>query len=167
MAKARRWYGGYLTPVKDNYRITVPGQLREELGLHVKSTCVFVGRSEQCVSLWALETWDKQIQSRMDAVRDSSHPAVRMDHLLTLHRWRDAIPKAWVDERGRIGLPTEFRTVVERDPEDQAEGSVLVVGCGLCIEIWRPTAWVEFRKTQWPKLWEAIDAAMAAPLSGG
>ena len=45
--------------------------------------------------------------------------------------------------RGRLLIPEGFRKFLgaERDPP---ENEVVVVGAGVCVEIWKPAAWLAY-----------------------
>ena len=58
--------------------------------------------------------------------------------------------------RGRLLLPEAFRRFlgVDRDPP---ENEVMVVGAAVCVEIWKPAAWLRYL--------EGADAQVPPPLS--
>jgi MraZ protein len=52
--------------------------------------------------------------------------------------------------RGRLLVPEGFRKFlgVERDPPDN---EVLVVGAAVCVEIWKPAAWLAYLERRMPR----------------
>ncbi len=52
--------------------------------------------------------------------------------------------------RGRLLVPEGFRKFlgVDRDPPDN---EVLVVGAAVCVEIWKPDAWLKYLEGRMPK----------------
>ena len=52
-----------------------------------------------------------------------------------------------LDGRARIVVPREFREFLGVEPS----GQVCVVGAAVCIEIWRPSAWVAFVEENIPR----------------
>jgi MraZ protein len=50
-------------------------------------------------------------------------------------------------ERGRLVIPEGFREFLAVE----ARGEVMVVGAGICVEIWSPPAWLAFLAQQMPE----------------
>lgn len=147
-----------LAAVSSDFRVQIPKRAREELALEEGTSCVFAGRSEDCVGLWALETWNREIQPRIDAILGRDGPVVRIEQFLSVFPLIDRLHRDAVREKGRIRLPPQFEGIVEpTQHRKKLRNAVAIVHCGLCVEIWRPSAWEALQKQQWPRFWEAID----------
>jgi MraZ protein len=55
--------------------------------------------------------------------------------------------------RGRLLIPESFRDFFAAQPGDE----VLVVGAAVCVEIWRPDAWVDHLKEEIPGFRRLLD----------
>ena len=161
--------GEYLGTVDSNFRVTMPKtDLLERMDLDRRRRCVLAGKSRDCVSLWTWEVWHTEIQPRIDVILEQRHAVVRIEHLQTVCELKARLHHGAIDERGRIRLPAEFESIIEQTThKGKLRNVVRLVGCGLHVEIWRPSAWQEMRNSLWPKLWEAIDAVTGDASSDG
>jgi MraZ protein len=55
--------------------------------------------------------------------------------------------------RGRLLIPEGFREFLGVEPN----GETLVIGAAVCIEIWRPAAWINYLDTKIPEFRTIFD----------
>jgi MraZ protein len=56
-------------------------------------------------------------------------------------------------ERGRLVIPEGFREFLDVEPG----GEVLLIGAGLCVEIWKPAAWLQYLARRMPRFRRLLD----------
>jgi MraZ protein len=55
--------------------------------------------------------------------------------------------------RGRLAIPEGFREFLGGEPNSE----VMVIGAAVCIEIWRPEAWLACLNDQIPQFSQILD----------
>lgn len=107
-------------------------------------TCRIVKERPGALSLWAPDSSDPAIDAAVSAAL-AKYEARRnqnlLEELMTLGRLRSTRETtAKLDGRARLTIPQAFREFLGVEPE----GNAMVVAATVCIEIWRPDAWVSF-----------------------
>ena len=59
--------------------------------------------------------------------------------------------------RGRLVIPEGFREFLQVE----AGGEVLLVGAALCVEIWKPEAWLQYLHGNMPEFGKLLDELSA------
>ena len=107
-----------------------------------------------CLSLWSAEAWEAKLDARIklleqklqaDSFGDDRIAQVQLLGRLLSTRHRPVEIRG----RGRLLIPEGFRKFlsVDRDPP---ENEVLVVGAAVCVEIWKPAAWLAYLERRMP-----------------
>ena len=116
--------------------------------------CILAKERSGCLSLWNAEAWEAKLEARVklleqklqaDSFGDDRIAQVQLLGRLLSTRHRP------VELRGhRLLIPEGFRMFlgVDRDPPGN---EVLVVGAAVCIEIWKPAAWLAYLERRMPK----------------
>ena len=135
----------------ERYRLSIPGKLADSL----PSQCILAKERAGCLSLWSAEAWQTKLNARIklieqkllaDAIGDDRIAQVQLLGRLLSTRHRPVELKG----RGRLLIPPGFRKFlgVDRDPPDN---EVIVVGAAVCVEIWKPAAWLTYLEGRMPK----------------
>jgi MraZ protein len=143
--------GEYRRTLDERFRLALPAEL---LGLlpGTPAECVLVKERAGCLSLWDNERWRKKLNARVRLIEEKIQAdmfsedrvgQVQLLGRLLSTRHRDVT----LSGRGRLLIPEGFREFLGVE----AGGEVLVVGAALCIEIWRPRAWIEYVERRMPK----------------
>ena len=143
--------GEFPAALDERWRLSIPGGLAELVG----PKCILAKERAGCVSLWNAEAWEAKLSSRIrlieqkilaDAIGEDRMGRVQLLGRLLLTRHKPVEIKG----RGRLLLPEGFRRFlgVDRDPP---ENEVMVVGAAVCVEIWKPAAWLQYLEGRMPK----------------
>lgn len=144
--------GEFRRTVDDRYRISLPTELVSKLitgeGEEDEQECLLVKERPGALSLWNAEQWSQSfeqgvqlIEAKIAAGRlaGQTSDVLRLGRLLsTRHR------NVRIAGRGRLLIPEGFREFLAVEPG----GEILIVGAALCVEIWRPEAWLSYLDEQ-------------------
>ena len=107
-------------------------------------TCRVVKERPGAISLWPPDSTDTNIDAAVTAAMAKYNARGNqnlLDELMTLGRLRSTRETtAKLDGRARLTIPQAFREFLGVEPE----GNAMVVAATVCIEVWRPEAWMEF-----------------------
>jgi MraZ protein len=154
MPAARLILGEFTCTLDERFRLSIPRELVELLGDDA-STGILAKERAGCLSLWSSPAWQSKLDARIrlleqkiqaDTFGDDRLGQVQLLGRLLSTRHRPVELKG----RGRLLIPEGFRKFlgVERDPPDN---EVLVVGAAVCIEIWKPAAWLAYLDSRMPR----------------
>lgn len=114
------------------------------------------------IQVYGEDRWNSYVGRLADAV-ECAAPELRapLRHLL------GQAVETHIDDQNRLVIPHDLITLSELFPDSQAESrDVIVVGTGICVEIWDPARLAEHEaheKTQLTEMWSAIGALLGAP----
>lgn len=132
--------GESVRTLDERFRVSVPVELADQMAAK-DGHCVLAKELPGCLSLWNAADWHGRMEEgvrvveakilarRLDGRLDEVQRLGRL--LSTRHR------KVQLAGRGRLVIPEGFREFLGVEPN----GSVLVIGAAVCIEVWRPDAW--------------------------
>lgn len=148
--------GEFQRKLDDRYRLSIPGELTEILGGETLE-CMLAKERPGCLSLWNAAAWKSRLEHDVELVRGKwvagklegriSQLQVLGRLLSTRHR---EVP---LTGRGRLLIPEGFREFLGVEPG----GDVTVVGAALCVELWRPDAWLRYLEKRMPRFRRLID----------
>jgi MraZ protein len=147
--------GEFECTLDERFRLTIPQNLAELLVSSDDSRCMLAKERQGCLSLWSAAAWEEKLNARVRLVEQKlqadSFGDDRIAQVQLLGRLLSTRHQS-VELRGRSRLliPEGFRKFlgVERDPP---ENQVLVVGAAVCIEIWKPSAWLAYLEQRMPR----------------
>jgi len=132
-----------LCRVDGKSRLTLPEPLHAVVAAW-DGRCKVVKERPGALSLWSPGEADEGIDAAIEAalkkfeVRRNQNLLEDLMVLGRLRSTRQTIAK--IDGRARLTIPQAFREFLGVEPEEQA----MVVAATVCIEIWRPDAWIEY-----------------------
>ena len=146
--------GEFPCTLDERFRLSIPKDLAERLSGE-NPRCILAKERSGCLSLWSAETWEAKLDARIkiveqklqaDSFGDDRIAQVQLLGRLLSTRHRPVELRG----RGRLLIPEGFRQFlgVDRDPPDN---EVLVVGAAVCVEIWKPAAWLAYLEQRMPK----------------
>ena len=146
--------GEFECTLDERFRLTIPQTLSDLLTSN-NPRCMLAKERQGCLSLWSAEAWEEKLNARIRLVEQKlqadSFGDDRIAQVQLLGRLLSTRHQA-VELRGRARLliPEAFRKFlgVERDPPDN---QVLVVGAAVCVEIWKPAAWLAYLEQRMPR----------------
>jgi MraZ protein len=124
----------------ERHRVALPQELVDALG-GPEAAIVLAKEREGCVSLWPERLWNEKVQTSIELIRQKLQMNLLQSDLAKVQRFvrlfsTRARPVA-LAQRGRLLIPEGFRTFLGVEPNSE----VVVVGAGVCVEIWHPEAW--------------------------
>lgn len=149
--------GEFRRTLDERFRIAIPTELAAPLSSE-GGDCILTKEQPGALSLWSAGRWQKKLdtgvellQAKMEAGRLEGRIAEvqRLGRLLSTRHAR--VP---ITDRGRILIPEGFREFLGAE----AGGELLIVGAAICVEIWRPDAWVRYLAERMPEFRELFDA---------
>jgi MraZ protein len=134
----------------DRYRLSIPTELVENMAA-ANGECILAKEQPGCLSLWNAAAWQSRLEEgvrlveakilarRLDGRLDEVQRLGRL--LSTRHR------PVQLAGRGRLVVPEGFREFLDIE----ANGTAMIVGAAVCIEIWRPDKWHEHIGREMPE----------------
>lgn len=142
--------GEFTRTLDERHRLSVPKELSTQLARDGGERFVLAKERAGCLSLWCENTWTTQLEQGVDLVRRKIQAGKLNNRvadvqllgrlLSTRHR------SVQLGGHGRLLIPEGFREFLGVEPG----GTVMVVGAAVCIEIWRPDAWLDYLREQMP-----------------
>ncbi|MEX2318150.1 MAG: division/cell wall cluster transcriptional repressor MraZ [Pirellulales bacterium] len=142
--------------IDERYRLSVPGEFVEALAAEA-GQCILAKEQPGCLSLWSAATWQARLDEGVRLV-ESKILARRLDGRLdevqrlgrllsTRHR------PVQLAGRGRLVVPEGFREFLAVEPN----GTVMIIGAAVCVEIWQPDKWHEHIAREMPDFRGLLD----------
>jgi MraZ protein len=148
--------GEHRRTLDDRYRLSIPNEMAEPL---VPSTldCILAKERPGCLSLWSSEGWQAKLDAGVELIERKIQAGKlegRTSQVQLLGRLLSTRHKTvQLANRSRLLLPEGFREFLAVEPG----GEVLVVGAAVCIEIWRPDAWLAHLQRRIPRFRRLFD----------
>ena len=146
--------GEFNCTLDERFRLSIPQELVELLASE-NSRCILAKERSGCLSLWNAEAWEAKLESRKKLVeaklQADSFDDDRLAQVQLLGRLLSTRHQAVeLKDRRRLLIPEGFRAFlgIDRDPPGN---EVIVVGAAVCIEIWKPAAWLAYLEQRMPK----------------
>jgi MraZ protein len=143
--------GEAMCGLDERSRISLPKPL-SDIASTWQGDCWLVKERPGALSLWPPGAKEEDDLEKMVGLvegklglgrfRERTEELMVLGRLLSTRR-----TTAKVDGRARVVVPREFREFLGVEPG----GQVMVVGAAVCIEIWRPNAWVAFVEDNIPR----------------
>lgn len=146
--------GEFPCVLDERSRLSIPHELADLLAAD-SPRCVLAKERAGCLSLWSSVAWESKFNARVKLIQQKLQAEAFDDDrigqvqllgrlLSTRHRPIE------LKNRGRLLIPEGFRKFlgVDRDPPDN---EVVVVGAAVCIEIWKPAAWLAYLERRIPR----------------
>ncbi len=148
--------GEFPRTLDERFRVAVPTELVAALRM-VDGACVLAKQRPGCLSLWEASAWRRQMDAGVELIRakmragklEGRSTQVQMLGRLLSTRHADV----QLGDRGRLLIPDGFRAFLHAE----AGGEVMLVGAGICIEIWRPDAWLDYLNRRIPRFKKLFD----------
>lgn len=142
--------GEFPRTLDERFRVAVPVELVAALQA-ADGACVLAKQRPGCLSLWEASAWRKHMDAGVELIRakmragklDGRSSQVQVLGRLLSTRHADVA----LGDRGRLLIPDGFRSFLQVEPG----GEVVLVGAGVCIEIWQPAAWLAYLNRQMPR----------------
>ncbi len=148
--------GEFRRTLDDRFRLSIPPELIDPLttaGLD----CILAKERPGCLSLWNAAEWQAKLDSGVRLVESKMQAGrlgERVEEVQMLGRLLSTRHKAvQIAGKGRLSVPEGFREFLGVE----AGGEVLVVGAAVCVELWRPEAWLKYLDERMPEFRQLFD----------
>jgi MraZ protein len=128
--------GSYEYSVDNKGRINIPARLRRYVSVEANDTFVVTRGYEQCLFVYPLDEWNKLEQS----IRELS--ATNPKHRFFMRTLLERATECQLDGQSRITIPKELLQFAG------IENEVLILGVLERIEVWNPSGYREYQKSQ-------------------
>jgi len=148
--------GEFQRTLDERYRLSIPSELGDLLATE-SVECILAKERPGCLSLWAASVWQEKLDAGVQLIEQKMRAGRlegRIGHVQLLGRLLSTRHKAvQLAGRGRLLIPEGFREFLGVE----SGGEVTVVGAAVCVEIWRPTAWIQYLQRRMPKFRRLFD----------
>ena len=148
--------GEFPRALDERFRLSIPGEFAEAL-TRGGADCILAKERPGCVSLWNGLAWRGSLDNGVELVKRKMRAGKlegKLDDVQLLSRplstRHKTVPLAG---RGRLSIPDGFREFLQVEPG----GDVIVVGAGVCVEIWSPRAWLAHLEEHMPDFRQLFD----------
>ena len=150
--------GEFPRTLDERFRLQVPGELLQSLMAQGdRPDCVLAKERPGSLSLWAARVWHEKLETDVELIKTKMQAGRlegRIEQVQQLGRLLSTRHEAVeLTESGRLLIPKRFRDFLGVEPGAQ----VLFVGAAICLEIWNPTAWVEYLGASIPEFRKLLD----------
>lgn len=148
--------GEFRRTLDERFRLSIPAELADPL-VTQGNECILAKERSGCLSLWNAEQGAARLEADVQLVQSkiqAGRLAGRIDQVQLLGRLLSTRHKTIeLAGRGRLLLPEGFREFLGVE----AGGEVMVIGAAVCIELWRPDAWLKHLEEQMPDFRRLLD----------
>lgn len=148
--------GEFLRTLDERFRLSLPAELLDPL-MQGTAEAILAKERPGALSLWSAAAWKQRldagvalVQAKMQAgkLEGRAGEVQSLGRLLsTRHR------PVTLAGRGRLVVPEGFREFLAVPPG----GEVMLVGAGVCVELWQPQAWLDYVAAEMPGFRQIFD----------
>ena len=148
--------GEHRRVLDERFRVSIPPELAVGI-TSPDADCILAKERVGALSLWNAKEWRGKLDEGVRLVQDKMQAgrlAGRIEDVQMLGRLlstRHTVVR--LGGRGRLSVPESFRDFLGVDPG----GEILVVGAALCVELWRPDAWLGYIEESMPEFRRLFD----------
>ena len=147
--------GEFQRTLDDRFRLSIPPELLVQLG--EADRYILAKERSGCLSLWNTDVWQSRLEQGMDLLRSKMRAGKlegRLGEVQMLGRLLSSRHRSVeLAGRGRLLIPEGFREFLKVE----AGGEVMIVGAGVCVELWNPRAWLDYLETRMPRFRRLFD----------
>ena len=133
----------------ERYRLTLPAEMADA-ATDDQGECLLTKERYGCLSLWPAKQWQARHDAGVSLMRQkilAGRMEQRWDDVQKLGRMLSTRTRTVkFANRSRILIPEGFREFLDVP----AGGDVMVVGAVVCVEIWKPEAWLDTLRQEIP-----------------
>lgn len=148
--------GEFPRTLDDRHRLSIPSELADPLAAS-GADCILAKERPGCLSLWNAAAWQERLDAGVELIKNkirANRLEGRLEEVQLLSRLLSTRHKVvQLAGRGRLSIPDGFREFLQVE----AGGDVVVVGAGVCVEIWNPRAWLTHLETNMPEFRQLFD----------
>lgn len=150
--------GEFPRTLDERHRLSIPLELADLVAAD-NGACILAKERPGCLSLWNSAAWQSRLDEGVELVKSKMRAgklAGRLEEVQQLSRLLSTRHKTvQLAGRGRLSIPDGFREFLQVEQG----GEVIVIGAGVCVEIWNPRAWLahlESHMTEFRQLFDKL-----------
>jgi MraZ protein len=136
--------GEFRRSLDERFRLSLPSEWTDGGLLAEGGAWILAKERFGALSLWEAAIWQSRLDEALHLVRakmDAGRLADRLEEVQRLGRLLSTRQvQVQLAGKGRLLLPTGFREFLGVEPG----GEIVLVGAAICVEIWRPEAWLTY-----------------------
>ena len=148
--------GEFHRTLDQRYRLALPAELDGIFSSEERS-CVLAKERTGCLSLWRQDIWRSRWQASVELVEAKMRAGKLDGHLARVQSLARLLStrhrEVQLAGRARLVLPEGFREFLRVEPG----GDVVVVGAGVCVEMWSPKHWMAYVDRRMPRFSRLLD----------
>ena len=148
--------GEFPRNLDERFRLSIPAELVEPL-TSGGTECILAKERPGCVSLWNAAIWQDHLDQGVELVKSKMRAGRlegKLEDVQLLGRLLSTRHKTvQLAGRGRLSIPEGFREFLGIEQG----GETIVVGAGVCVEIWNPRAWLAYLEARMPEFRQLFD----------
>jgi MraZ protein len=125
--------------------------------MHGGAECMLAKERPGCLSLWNSAAWQEKLDESLELVKQKMRAGKlegKLEEVQLLARLLSTRHKpVQLAGRGRLSIPEGFREFLQVEQG----GEVIVIGAGVCVEIWSPRAWLAYLAERMPDFRQIIE----------
>ncbi len=141
--------GEFQRTIDERHRLSIPAELADPLTAP-SAECILAKERPGALSLWNATAWGARFRSGLELVQhkvQAGRLEQRIEDVQLLGRLLSTRhTNVQIAARGRLLLPEGFRQFLGVEPG----GEVMIIGAGVCVELWNPREWVEHLRARMP-----------------
>jgi MraZ protein len=148
--------GEFRRTLDERYRLTIPSEMGDAVAVD-SPDCFLAKERPGCLSLWGAGLWKARLDEGVTLVEQKMRAGKLEGRIAEVQRLGRLLSTrhtpVQLAGRGRLLIPEGFREFLAVEPG----GEVMVVGAAVCVEIWRPDAWIKYLERGIPKFRRLFD----------
>ena len=148
--------GEFRRTLDERYRLTIPNEMGDLLTAE-SVDCFLAKERPGCLSLWSAAVWKDRLNEGVALVEHKMRAGKLEGQIAEVQRLGRLLSTrhapVQLAGRGRLLVPEGFREFLGVEPG----GEAMVIGAAVCVEIWRPDAWIKYLNRGIPKFRRLLD----------
>ena len=148
--------GEFRRSLDDRFRLSIPPELLDS-STEAEAGYVLAKERPGALSLWKAGSWSSRLDKDVELIQakiKAGHLKDRVTEVQLLGRLLSTRHRnVQIAGRGRLSIPEGFREFLGIEQG----GDVLVIGAAVCVEIWKPSAWIDYLNDQIPQFERLVE----------
>ncbi len=148
--------GEFPRSLDERHRLSIPTELVNSLAGE-GIDCILTKERPGCLSLWSAAAWQARLDQGVELIKSKMRAGKldgKLEEVQLLGRLLSTRHKTvQLAGRGRLSIPDGFREFLQVEQG----GDVIVVGAGVCVEIWNPRAWLAHLESHMSEFRQLLD----------
>jgi MraZ protein len=146
--------GEHRRTVDDRFRLSLPAAVADWFG---EGECILAKERSGALSLWNAADWQTKLEAGVQIVLQKMRAGRLQGRIEEVQSFGRLLSTRHTPlrlaGRGRLLLPEGFREFLGIEPGED----VLLIGAAVCLEIWKPAAWLEYLQNNTAHFQDLLD----------